>query len=603
MATASSFTALPTEILEAIFLHLDPRALIAVSQTSKHNNKITIESPVIWRHFCRTRFRFWDSHHDIAAKFSGPLSNVDWRRLFALRIGIEKKTLRLLNKVLESQQGRIRYINEIADFGDDARETLLDQYKCPDDTEDVLARRYYTNAILERIRREKAIHLWKDLASGADISMEKALGAYDLFARSGEDVDLDIISADLDRLAQELLQQHAGFADCSTRRKAEMLGWFLQERGFQGASDLEYSALRNSFIGLVLRSPDHQSLPLVSVAIYCAVARRVGVDARPCGFLFHVYCLVYAPKNYLVDGEYKPTSSTELDFIYIDPFHASTEVNPADLKTKLRESGVPGIDHEAFLSDTNTREMVLRTARNIMNSVQSIRQREAGIYNRGPHHGWLDAYPDMDNAFYATLWAMLILGPSEDTLGTLSSVHTRRRQYLPYILEHFQTHFPWDVTLLEQHVTPLFRNQPEGQRLLEFVQSMHNLDGMRKPVSARNTPPAQKVRYKVGQLFKHKRYHYEGVITGWDTSCDAGEEWIQHMGVDRLRGGRNQSFYHVMVCDKSVRYVAEENITPAIGRSAEPSEAMLRLAGRHFKRWDAESYVFVSNIRDEYPED
>jgi F-box protein 21 len=56
------------------------------------------------------------------------------------------------------------------------------------------------------------------------------------------------------------------------------------------------------------------------------------------------------------------------------------------------------------------------------------------------------------------------------------------------------------------------------------------------------------------------------------------------------------------VCDKSVRYVAEENIEP-VSPNTEPSEAILRLAGRHFKRWDNDAHLFVSNIRDEYPDD
>jgi F-box protein 21 len=56
------------------------------------------------------------------------------------------------------------------------------------------------------------------------------------------------------------------------------------------------------------------------------------------------------------------------------------------------------------------------------------------------------------------------------------------------------------------------------------------------------------------------------------------------------------------VCDKSVRYVAEENIEPVSPTTA-PSEAILKLAGRHFKRWDNETHIFVSNIRDEYPHD
>jgi len=57
---------------------------------------------------------------------------------------------------------------------------------------------------------------------------------------------------------------------------------------------------------------------------------------------------------------------------------------------------------------------------------------------------------------------------------------------------------------------------------------------------------------------------------------------------------------HPSVCDKSIRYVAEENI---LRSDKEPSEALLRIAGRHFKRWDAELNRFVSNKRDEYPDD
>jgi len=52
--------------------------------------------------------------------------------------------------------------------------------------------------------------------------------------------------------------------------------------------------------------------------------------------------------------------------------------------------------------------------------------------------------------------------------------------------------------------------------------------------------------------------------------------------------------------DTSIRYVAEENI-----EIVEPNMpiSLLSLAGRLFKRWDKENHVFVSNIRDEYPED
>lgn len=52
--------------------------------------------------------------------------------------------------------------------------------------------------------------------------------------------------------------------------------------------------------------------------------------------------------------------------------------------------------------------------------------------------------------------------------------------------------------------------------------------------------------------------------------------------------------------DKTARYVAEENIELT---SNFPSQPMMKLAGRYFKRWDSKIGRFVSNIRDEYPDD
>jgi F-box protein 21 len=65
---------------------------------------------------------------------------------------------------------------------------------------------------------------------------------------------------------------------------------------------------------------------------------------------------------------------------------------------------------------------------------------------------------------------------------------------------------------------------------------------------------------------------------------------------------RCSSNHHVSVCDKSVRYVAAENIG-AVDPNMQPSDALMKLAGRHFKRWDESMGLFVSNVRDEYPQD
>jgi len=55
------------------------------------------------------------------------------------------------------------------------------------------------------------------------------------------------------------------------------------------------------------------------------------------------------------------------------------------------------------------------------------------------------------------------------------------------------------------------------------------------------------------------------------------------------------------VDDKSARYVAEENIEPTATNEVRPT--LMAIAGQHFKRWDQRSYSFISNIKDEYPDD
>lgn len=52
--------------------------------------------------------------------------------------------------------------------------------------------------------------------------------------------------------------------------------------------------------------------------------------------------------------------------------------------------------------------------------------------------------------------------------------------------------------------------------------------------------------------------------------------------------------------DQSVRYVAEENI---VIKPQEVDSKLMALAGNYFKRWDSTTGNFVSNIKDEYPDD
>ena len=49
-------------------------------------------------------------------------------------------------------------------------------------------------------------------------------------------------------------------------------------------------------------------------------------------------------------------------------------------------------------------------------------------------------------------------------------------------------------------------------------------------------PSDNRVQYKVGDVIRHKRYHYRGVIYGWDAECKAEEDWMLQMRIDQLPG-------------------------------------------------------------------
>lgn len=55
--------------------------------------------------------------------------------------------------------------------------------------------------------------------------------------------------------------------------------------------------------------------------------------------------------------------------------------------------------------------------------------------------------------------------------------------------------------------------------------------------------------------------------------------------------------------DRSVRYVAEENIDIICPRFTELPQSLTAIAGKHFKRWDEVTRAFISNVKDEYPDD
>lgn len=206
MAAMRTFNDLPDEILQQILFYVSPKDTLIIQKTSKRLARLANE-PLLWRHHCRTSFKYWDSKHRIGQKFAGNVGDVDWKKIYFYRRDVDSQTTRALDGILAGQTGRIEKYERISKFGYDAKDTLLRHCATGEEVDDVLARRYvkllksygntdqeflrfYSNAILDHVHRSQALEEWWRLSKGDHVPLERALGAFDLFVLHDEYGDL-----------------------------------------------------------------------------------------------------------------------------------------------------------------------------------------------------------------------------------------------------------------------------------------------------------------------------------------------------------------------------------------------------------------------------
>lgn len=312
-------------------------------------------------------------------KMVSPVEDVPWKNLFTMKRLQDRRIDGLLDRMINRDISRIELMEEILKTDSwDAKDALLRHINCSEDKEDYLARTFWARATLDRLHRSRALHIWTNLRYLADHeteTLERSLAAYDMFTDGLEDVFCGDVKDHLDKLAVSFKEMHSDYQELGIRTKALTLASFLRAHDFRGvAQDDEYHNLPNNFIIRALNDPNHPALPLVCVAIYCALATRIGLNAKPCGFPMHVYAIVEQDGDRNLDGG--PLSdSAERERMYIDPFREEVEVPSSHLTSQLNSMGASGVASESLLGPASTTEITLRTSRNIMHSVRMAQTR------------------------------------------------------------------------------------------------------------------------------------------------------------------------------------------------------------------------------------
>ena len=87
---------------------------------------------------------------------------------------------------------------------------------------------------------------------------------------------------------------------------------------------------------------------------------------------------------------------------------------------------------------------------------------------------------------------------------------------------------------------------------------------LKQPASEAETPREEPL-YHPGQIVRHRRYGYRGVVVDFDLICNADEVWYQS---NQTQPDRNQPWYHVLVHGSSGTTYAAQTSLEADARSA-----------------------------------
>lgn len=326
----------------------------------------------------------------------------------------------------------------------------------------------------------------------------------------------------LDELARRFRTEHPTIAEMSTRQKALSLVRWLRAKNLTGMDrpELNYRNLRNCFIGHALSEEHHPSLPIISSAIFTCLAERLGMTAFCLAFPSHVHAAVYAPFGEDLDGEQFDNPKGERQRMCLDPYGSDNEVLLEDLRARLSEfTWTQGT--EAFLMPSPVSIIVQRTAQNIKATYETLNTVAGNSTNEHDMRRLRSGHPglNLEAAFYAAMWAELLMKQT-------SSFHWDST--LPAFLRRVAHNWGEDLWILKKYLVPLYdeflASRPHNpamprigySNVHEIVAMLENIDNRIPEVSRRYTADINaRVRYKIGQVFRHRRYQYVGVINGW----------------------------------------------------------------------------------------
>ncbi|KAH7345414.1 hypothetical protein B0J17DRAFT_639794 [Rhizoctonia solani] len=502
----------------------------------------------------------------------------EWYIRYISRRKIEIQTINLLNDIISTPSKRDASIVELVELGDLAWDTLNKEAMCREDRErqaerwegtgeewngsggetegglseepdpenipnDWIQRRWWTRQVLGTMARASAVHAMSKVFTDErpdPATFENArLFEEGIKALSGlMGANTAEIGHNYDNLARACGQHLESIGISTDPRSPDfdleafsvgVCNWMVRQ-GFKKADGDHYYDLMNHFPHRFMTT-NRRTLPMSLVYTFVAIVTRLGLRASPVGFPGHVHAWIALPDS---------GPKWEDGSLAVDVFGSQEApiLSKETLMTKLQELGVPESQQRSLIAPAPASEMVFRAANNILHSVTRVQNQMD-----------LSVSPETRAAaLYASATAFLIARPEAADAS----------RFIGGIMSVVKEYFPLDTEpVLSRALGQLLTRDPHQSVGFQLRHSVNRLKQDYTEVNGRGP-----VQWWVGLVFRHRKFGYMGLVTGWDKECKADEDWIQAVGVNELPRGRHQPFYSVVGEDGGTRYVAEENIVP-----------------------------------------
>lgn len=304
----------------------------------------------------------------------------------------------------------------------------------------------------------------------------------------------------MDGLAVEFRHSHTEFDNFCIRDKALTLNHWLRYKNLTGMNDPEtnYRNLRNCLIGHALRNESHQSLPMVSAAIFCCIGERLGLNAHCCALPGHVLAMVFATQETALDGSRVIDPSRPLERMYLDPYGGDDEFSKETLRHFISQVGWHSLDVET-MPPAAVSTMIGRLAHNIRHTNLVLTSQDVSV-ERLAGLGTGPALQNLELSAYAAAWATTLLDS---------------RAFVD-VTSHFALRFNSlrfdDAWLVERIYST--RPRPPGDMFLaapnpEYILGLIRRADEQQPVLRE---PQTEMEFKIGDVVRHGRYGFVGVV-------------------------------------------------------------------------------------------